>query len=87
MSKKPFPFKVCEQCCAEPGSGSGGEGGTIDEEMIKSIVEKELTTAKKSGEFDGEDGYTPQKGVDYWTPADIAEIKYYVDEAILGGEW
>lgn len=25
MSKKPFPFKVCEQCC----SGGGGEGGNI----------------------------------------------------------
>lgn len=35
----------------------------------------------------GEDGYTPQKGVDYWTDADKAEIKSYVDEAILGGEW
>lgn len=36
---------------------------------------------------DGEDGYTPQKGVDYWTDADKAEIKNYVDEQILNGEW
>lgn len=36
---------------------------------------------------DGADGYTPKKGVDYWTPEDIADIKAYVDEAILGGEW
>lgn len=35
----------------------------------------------------GNDGKTPQKGVDYWTPTDKAEIKAYVDEAILGGEW
>ncbi|MEE0896309.1 MAG: hypothetical protein U0L88_01595 [Acutalibacteraceae bacterium] len=35
----------------------------------------------------GEDGYTPVKGVDYWTDADKAEIKSYVDEAILGGAW
>lgn len=35
----------------------------------------------------GKDGYTPQKGVDYWTDADKAEIKSYVDEAILGGAW
>ena len=35
----------------------------------------------------GADGYTPIKGTDYWTEADKAEIKYYVDEAILGGEW
>ena len=36
---------------------------------------------------DGEDGYTPVRGVDYWTAADIATIKGYVDDAILGGEW
>ena len=36
---------------------------------------------------DGVDGYTPVKGTDYWTDADKAEIKVYVDEAILNGEW
>lgn len=36
---------------------------------------------------DGKDGHTPVKGVDYWNEADIAEIKSYVDEAILGGAW
>ena len=36
---------------------------------------------------DGQDGYTPARGTDYWTPDDIAEIKSYVDEAILGGAW
>ena len=35
----------------------------------------------------GADGYTPVRGTDYWTAADIAEIKGYVDDAILGGEW
>ena len=35
----------------------------------------------------GEDGYTPVRGTDYWTEADKAEIKGYVDEAILGGAW
>ena len=32
-------------------------------------------------------GYVPKKGVDYWTESDIAEIKKYVDSAILGGAW
>ena len=35
----------------------------------------------------GDAGYSPVRGTDYWTAADIAEIKSYVDEAILGGEW
>ena len=36
---------------------------------------------------DGKDGYTPVRGTDYWTEDDIAEIKAYVDEAILNGAW
>lgn len=35
----------------------------------------------------GPAGKTPVRGVDYWTDADKAEIKAYVDEAILGGAW
>ncbi len=35
----------------------------------------------------GADGYTPVRGTDYWTDEDKAEIKAYVDEAILGGAW
>ena len=29
----------------------------------------------------------PEKGTDYWTDDDIAQIRGYVDEAILGGAW
>jgi len=29
----------------------------------------------------------PVRGEDYWTEEDKAEIKSYVDEAILGGAW
>lgn len=36
---------------------------------------------------DGEDGYTPVRGTDYWTEDDIATIKGYVDDAILNGAW
>lgn len=35
----------------------------------------------------GADGYSPVRGTDYWTEADRAEIKSYVDNAILGGAW
>lgn len=35
----------------------------------------------------GVPGYTPVRGVDYWTEEDIAQIKAYVDESILGGAW
>ena len=35
----------------------------------------------------GPAGKTPVRGTDYWTEEDKAEIKGYVDEAILGGAW
>ena len=35
----------------------------------------------------GADGYTPVRGTDYWTETDKAEIRSYVDDAILGGSW
>ena len=57
------------------------------ETKVSTEVGSALTEAKESGEFDGEDGYTPVRGTDYWTDADKAEIKAYVDESILNGEW
>ena len=35
----------------------------------------------------GVNGKTPVRGTDYWTEADKTEIKSYVDEAIVNGEW
>ena len=35
------------------------------DEYLDNAVEAALKKAKESGEFDGKDGYTPQKGVDY----------------------
>lgn len=39
------------------------------------------------GKIAGPAGKTPVKGTDYWTDADKAEIKSYVDDAILNGKW
>lgn len=58
--------------------------------MTQEDLEEALIRARESGEFNGprgEKGETPQKGVDYWNAADIAQIKSFVDEAILGGAW
>lgn len=38
-------------------------------------IEDELQRKVDEGYFDGEDGYTPQKGVDYFTQEDIEEIE------------
>ena len=61
----------------EPGAqGIQGEKG-----------DKGETGAAGADGKNGADGYTPVRGRDYWTAADIAEIKGYVEEAILGGAW
>lgn len=41
--------------------------GGVSEEQLAEAVNEALTQAKESGEFDG---YTPQKGTDYFTNAD-----------------
>ncbi len=61
-------------------------------ELILSIEGESLSTyniGKVKGEKGdkGADGYTPVRGKDYWTEEDKAEIKAYVEEAVLGGEW
>lgn len=38
-------------------------------------IENELQRKVDEGYFDGEDGYTPQKGIDYFTEQDIEEIE------------
>lgn len=53
-------------------------------ENANAIV-KDLEEKRDSGYFngaDGKDGYTPQKGVDYWTADDIAEIHSYIDRQL-----
>lgn len=55
--------------------------------QTKATVNETLEKAKESGEFDGKDGYTPVRGEDYWTPSDLVEIKSYIDNTFLNGEW
>lgn len=44
-------------------------------------------TGKPSQGRAGTDGKSPIRGTDYWTDADKAEIKKWVDDAILNGKW
>lgn len=74
----------------------------VGKKTLQELVDYALEQARDSGEFKGDkgdkgdpgkdgspgaDGYTPVRGTDYWTEDDIAEIKSYVDDAILGGAW
>lgn len=60
-----------------------GKDEFLESGALPTAINAALEQAKQSGDFDGkdgDDGYTPQKGVDYWTAADKQEI---IDE--LGG--
>ena len=51
--------------------------GAISQDNLQDATDKALAQAKASGEFDGApgaDGHTPEYGVDYGTPEQIAEI-------------
>ena len=58
--------------------------GKLDADKLPEAVNNALAQAKEIGEFDGADGYTPVRGVDYYTEADKTEIVAMVIES-LGG--
>lgn len=58
--------------------------GKLDADKLPQAVEDALAQAKASGEFDGEDGYTPVKGKDYKDGADGVSPTVAVS-AITGG--
>lgn len=85
LKGNPFTYEdfTPEQLAALKGEkGDKGDPGEKGE-----AFHYEDFTAEQMAGLKGDDGYTPVKGVDYWNAADIAEIKSYVDEAILGGAW
>jgi hypothetical protein len=68
----------------------------VDSNVLPEVIDNALAQAKESGEFKGEqgvpgkdgvDGYTPVRGVDYWTEDDKEEIKSYIEQLIIGGKW
>lgn len=71
----------------DSGMYSGGQAPAIGENGNWLIGGEDTGVAAvgqpgKDGEDgqDGADGTTPQRGVDYWTTADIAEIQAYIDQ-------
>lgn len=52
---------------------------------VVSKVENGYVYLSYRGRLKGEDGYSPVRGVDYWTDADKEEIKSYVEEGLVNG--
>ena len=84
-----FDFSTVETVKGDPGDtpyiGANGNWFIGDTDtFVKAKGDKGDTG---SAGKNGADGKTPVRGTDYWTEADKTEIKSYVDEAILRGEW
>lgn len=72
-------------------TSGNGAAGTTDTYTI-TFSDNTTTTFTVYNGADGaqESGTTvnpPKRGVDYWTEDDIEEIRSYVNDSILGGEW
>jgi len=48
--------------------------GKLDADKLPEAINNALAQAAESGEFNGEPGYSPVRGTDYWTPADQEAI-------------
>lgn len=58
-----------------------GDGAT-NVNSLPFVIDGFLNQARESGDLRGNKGYTPVKGLDYWTDEDKSLIKAYVDAAI-----
>ena len=59
----------------------------LDENGNRKLIYPVTSTEAVDGLEEFVKDNSPQRGVDYWTEEDVAEIKSYVDDAILGGAW
>ena len=59
----------------------------VSEDELQESVNEALEQAKASGEFDGKDGYIPERGVDYFTQTDVDDIVEAVRREFQGEIW
>ncbi len=67
------------------GVGIARMGYSYSEGLVDTYII--ILTDGTSMRYTVTNGRTPVRGTDYWTDTDIAAIKSYVDDAILGGKW
>lgn len=77
---------TAEQIDAKLGQIETLQTTKLDTTALNSAIETALAEANASGEFDGKDGYTPVKGVDYFTEDDKLELVNDVLAALPAAE-
>lgn len=68
-------------------TSTADDGNNVITVTLSNGTTSTFTVQNGSKGSKGDKGDSPVRGTDYWTDADKAEIKSYVDEAILGGAW
>lgn len=69
---------------------AGKDGISATHSWNGTVLTVTSASGTSSADLKGEPGiagHSPVRGTDYWTETDKAEIKSYVDEAILNGAW
>ena len=69
------------------GEFDGADGASVTHIWNGTTLMVTSASGTSSANLKGDAGYSPVRGTDYWTAADKAEIKSYVDDAILNGAW
>lgn len=57
---------------------------TLSSDVVAQELQTALQAAKDSGAFDGQDGYTPRRGTDYWTKEDVAAMQDHIAKEVAG---
>ena len=86
LATETYVDKAVSEALANIGSGESNTSGGF---VVRSEAptDKTVLWVDTDDESDDTANITPIKGVHYWTDEDKAEIRAYVDEAILGGAW
>ena len=91
-----FDFSTIETVKGDPGDpGDPGVGvssvtlAPVGNNYVLTFTMTDSTTKTVSfpKPTNGTNGYTPVRGTDYWTQADIDSMHQYIDDQILGGAW
>lgn len=97
-----FDFSTIETVKGDPGEpgadGTDGADGVgisgitlspVGNNYVLTFTLTDSTTRTVSfpKPTNGTNGYTPVRGTDYWTQADIDAMHQYIDDQILGGAW
>lgn len=79
---KNLPFAKCSEYCSGNAGGGGADGLSAYEIALEHGFEG--TEEEWLASLHGEDGYTPQKGVDYYTEAEKKEFIQEIESEVVG---